>query len=76
MSTEKTAVTAPVDAVVRRRVRVSYESEILGTGVFFDDYVDNRTKIKNVVAESIAKQTAEDGLPRNVGMWRSVEIVE
>lgn len=66
----------PVDAVVRRRVRVTYESDVLGDGVFFDDYVDERTTLRNVVAELIAKQTAEDGLPRKVGMWRSVEIVE
>ena len=63
-------------ATLQRRVRVTYESDVLGSGVFFDDYVDAATAIHNVVAESIAKQTAEDGLPRKAGMWRSVEVVE
>ena len=64
------------DTAVRRRVLVTYESEVLGSGVFFDGYVDRDTVIMNVVAASLATQTSEDGLPRQCGMWRSVEIKE
>lgn len=57
-----------------RRVRVLYDSDLLGSGVFFDGIVTPETTLRNVVAESLARQTAEDGQPRRAGMWHSAVV--
>lgn len=60
--------------IVNRIVRVTYESDVIGSGVFFEGVVDDKAKIANVVAAGIARQTAADGLPRKAGMWRSAVV--
>lgn len=59
---------------VLRRVLVTYDSDVFGSGILFDGYMEEHICLKNVAADKIAHQTAADGKPRTLGMWRSVEI--
>ena len=58
------------------KVRVSYESEILGTDIFWEGYPETEKEtIANLPARAMALQTANDYKTRVCGMWKT-EVIE
>lgn len=51
-------------------LRVEYQSEVLGGGVFWQGPVSEISKIRNIPARQTAALVARDGKSRVAGMWR------
>lgn len=52
---------------------VTYQSEVLGNGQFWQGRVDEIEEIRNIPARDIAREVAKDGKTRTIGMWK-VEV--
>lgn len=55
------------------RIIVTYKSEVLGQGIFWEGPSVRINEIRNIPARELAKEVIKDGQPRQVGMW-SVKV--
>jgi hypothetical protein len=55
-------------------VRVSYNSEVLGKGIFWEGPSSKINLIRNIPARMVAEEVVKDGKTRETGMWK-VEVV-
>lgn len=52
------------------KIRVTYASEVLGSGTFWEGDALNIDLINNLPAKQVAHHVANDQIPRTFGMWR------
>lgn len=50
-------------------IEVTYDSEILGSGVFWEGTPDKIHEIRNIPARNLAQKVVNDGETRTSGMW-------
>lgn len=53
----------------REMIIVDVRNEILGNSEFWRGNEEDISKIRNIVAQSLAVRVAKDGQPRSSGMW-------
>jgi hypothetical protein len=58
------------DKQPQQQVRVSYDSEVLGSGVFWVGAPAEISKIRNIPARRLAERVVKDGVARKDGMWQ------
>jgi hypothetical protein len=57
------------------QVRVTYESEVLGNGTFWQGDEKEIAAIRNIPARICAEAVVKERTPKKIGMWR-VEIID
>lgn len=55
-------------------IRVSYTSEILGSGTFWEGEDNSVKEIRNISARKLAKKVVMDGETRELGMWKVEKV--
>jgi hypothetical protein len=55
--------------VEEEMIIVDVRNEILGNSEFWRGNEEDISKIRNIVAQSLAVRVAKDGQPRSSGMW-------
>lgn len=66
--TEAAGCLSAVDRLVGR-IRVTYRSDVVGSGVFWEGPPIGIPGIRNFVARDLAERVAADGKSRTDGMW-------
>ncbi|MBU1655141.1 MAG: hypothetical protein KJ558_10015 [Gammaproteobacteria bacterium] len=56
------------------RIRVTYQSDVVGSGVFWEGDPIGIPGIRNLCARDLAVAVSRDGVSRRDGMWRA-EVV-
>ena len=56
------------------RIRVSYDSEVLGSKIFWEGDSSDMSKLQNIPARMLVQQVAQDGKTRSSGMWTAKKI--
>lgn len=52
-----------------KEIVVTYQSEILGSGIFWKGKPELINEIRNIPARELAKKVVKDGIERKDGMW-------
>lgn len=50
-------------------IRVTYDSEVLGSGVFWEGRADDIKEMRNIPARMLATRVAKHGGKEQLGMW-------
>lgn len=76
MSTENTPTSPqePKGPPAIARLQVTYCSEVLGNGVFWEGPPDRIEEIHNVVAQDLAQRVLRSQRPQATGMWRVMPL--
>jgi len=57
-----------------KRVKITYDNEILGKGVFWQGSYSELEKCRNIPARKIAGMCFRDGKTHKCGMWTASQI--
>lgn len=58
-----------------RQVRITYSSDVLGTGIFWTGSERDVESVRNIPARILAIKAFKTGYPQKLGMWQA-DIIE